>query len=106
MRRILVDIARAHRGPKRGGGAHETTLDEAFVFQPDKPRDLLQLDDALTRLDQLDPRKGRVIALRFFWGVSVEETGAVLQISDRTVLREWNLARAWLHREISGKAVP
>lgn len=103
MRRILVDAARSHRGPKRGGGAHETSLDEACAFQPDKSRDLLRLDDALTRLCELDPRKSRVIELRFFGGLSVDETAAVLEISDRTVLREWNLARAWLYREISAK---
>jgi len=102
MRRILVDIARARAGPRRGGGAAETTLDEAFVFRPDKSRDLLQLDEALTTLAEMDPRKSRIVELRFFGGLSVEETAAVLQISDRTVLREWNLARAWLYREIKG----
>jgi RNA polymerase sigma factor (TIGR02999 family) len=102
MRRILVDIARARVGPRRGGGAAETTLDEAFVFRPDKSRDLLQLDEALTTLAEMDPRKSRIVELRFFGGLSVEETAAVLQISDRTVLREWNLARAWLYREIKG----
>ena len=102
MRRILVDIARARLGPRRGGGAAETTLDEAFVFRPDKSRDLLQLDEALTTLAEMDPRKSRIVELRFFGGLSVEETAAVLQISDRTVLREWNLARAWLYREIKG----
>jgi len=102
MRRILVDIARARVGPRRGGGAAETTLDEAFVFRPDKSRDLLQLDEALTTLAEMDPRKSRIVELRFFGGLSVEETAAVLQISDRTVLREWTLARAWLYREIKG----
>jgi RNA polymerase sigma-70 factor (ECF subfamily) len=102
MRRILVDIARARVGPRRGGGAAETTLDEAFVFRPDKSRDLLQLDEALATLAEMDPRKSRIVELRFFGGLSVEETAAVLQISDRTVLREWNLARAWLYREIKG----
>ena len=97
-----VDIARARLGPRRGGGAAETTLDEAFVFRPDKSRDLLQLDEALTTLAEMDPRKSRIVELRFFGGLSVEETAAVLQISDRTVLREWNLARAWLYREIKG----
>ena len=106
MRRILVDVARAQKGPRRGGGAHETSLDEAFVFQREKSRELLQLDEALTRLAEIDPRKSRAIELRFFGGLSVEETAAVLETSDRTVLREWNLARAWLHREIRGKTLP
>jgi RNA polymerase sigma-70 factor (ECF subfamily) len=103
MRRILVDIARAHRGPKRGGDAVETTLKEACVFRPEKSRDLLRLDEALDALGETDPRKSRVVELRFFAGLSVEETAAVLDISERTVLREWNLARAWLYREIQGE---
>jgi len=103
MRRILVDMARVHKGLKRGRGAPQITLDEAFVYQPEKSRDLLQLDDALSALAEIDPRKSRVVELRFFGGLSVEDTGAVLEISDRTVLREWNLARAWLYREITGK---
>src|SRR5262249_14562823 len=96
MRRILVDIARARLGDKRGGGAHETTLDEALAFRPEKSRELVALDEALTRLAAIDPRKSRIVELRFFGGLEVEETAAVLQISDRTVLREWKLARAWL----------
>ena len=103
MRRILVDAARAHRGPKRGGGAMETTLDEACVFRPEKSRDLLRLDEALGALNEIDARKSRVVELRFFAGLSVEETAAVLDISERTVVREWNLARAWLYREIQGE---
>jgi RNA polymerase sigma factor (TIGR02999 family) len=103
MRRILVDMARVHKGAKRGRGATKTTLDEAFVYRPEKSRDLLQLDDALSALAEIDPRKSRVVELRFFGGLSVEDTGAVLEISDRTVLREWTLARAWLYREITGK---
>jgi RNA polymerase sigma-70 factor, ECF subfamily len=103
MRRILVDAARAHRGPKRGGGAMETTLEEACVFRPEKSRDLLRLDEALGALGEIDARKSRVVELRFFAGLSVEETAAVLDISERTVVREWNLARAWLYREIQGE---
>jgi RNA polymerase sigma factor (TIGR02999 family) len=102
MRRILVDIARARLGAKRGGGAHETSFDEAFTFQPEKSRDLLALDEALTKLAKVDPRKSRIVELRFFGGLTVEETAAVTKISDRTVLREWILAKAWLYREIKG----
>jgi RNA polymerase sigma factor (TIGR02999 family) len=100
MRRILVDFARTRNQVKHGNGIAETTLDEAIVFQPEKSLDLVVLDEALNRLCEMDPRKGRVIELRFFGGLSVQETALVLQISDRTVHREWNLAKAWLYREI------
>jgi RNA polymerase sigma-70 factor (ECF subfamily) len=100
MRRILVDIARAHKAPKRGGDAVETTLEEGCVFRPDKSRDLLRLDEALSALAAMDPRKSRLVELRFFGGLSVEETAAVLGMSERTILREWSLAKAWLFREI------
>ena len=102
MRRILVDFARARDQVKHGKGIAETTFDEAFVLQPGRSSDLVLLDEALTRLAEMDPRKGRVIELRFFGGLSVQETALVLQISERTVLREWNLAKAWLYREIRG----
>lgn len=102
MRRILVDVARARQGSKGGGGAHETTLDEACVFRPEKSRDVVALDEALTRLAEMDPRKSRIVELRFFGGLDVEETAAVLEVSGRTVLREWILARAWLYRELNG----
>lgn len=101
MRRILVDFARSRNQAKHGRGIAETTLDEAIVLQPGKSPDLVLLDEALTRLAEMDPRKGRVIELRFFGGLTVQETAEVLQISDRTVLREWNLAKAWLYREIA-----
>ena len=100
MRRILVDFARARDQVKHGNGIAETTLDDAFVPQPERSSDLLALDQALTKLAEMDPRKGRVIELRYFGGLSVPETALVMQISDRTVLREWNLAKAWLYREI------
>jgi len=106
MRRILVDAARTRYGRNRSKVAIETTLNEAAVFRPEKSRDLMVLDEALNRLGEIDPRKSRVIELRFFAGLSVEETAAVLNLSDRTVLREWNLARAWLLREISVKQAP
>ena len=102
MRKILVDFARAQRRTKRGGGRFETTLDEGCVYRQERTRDLLVVDEALTRLEQLDPRKGHIVELKFFGGLTEEEIAAVLNISDRTVRREWNLARAWLHSEISG----
>jgi RNA polymerase sigma factor (TIGR02999 family) len=102
MRKILVDTARVQRRSKRGGGAFETTLDEACVYRQERTRDLLEVDEALTKLERLDPRKGRIVELKFFGGLTEEEIAAVLQISDRTVRRDWNLARAWLHTEISG----
>jgi len=103
MRKILVDYARARRRTKRGGGAVQTTLDEGCIYNRERTRDLLAVDQALARLEQLDPRKSRIVELRFFGGLTEEEVAAVLQISDRTVRREWNLARAWLHSEISGE---
>jgi RNA polymerase sigma factor (TIGR02999 family) len=100
MRRILVDAARANQGSKPFGFAFETPLDEALLPQPERSPDLVALDDALTRLGELDPRKSEVVELRFFCGLSLQEIAAVLEVSDRTVLREWNLARAWLYREL------
>jgi len=102
MRRILIDHARAHRRTKRGGGAVQTTLDDACIYRQERTRDLLVVDEALTKLEQLDPRKGRIVELKFFGGLTEEEIAAVLEISERTVRRDWNLARAWLHQEISG----
>ena len=100
MRRILVDFARSRDQVKHGDGNAEVTLDEASFVESGKPADLVQLDEALNKLAELDPRKVQVIELRFFGGLSVQETAVVLQISNRTVLREWNLAKAWLYREI------
>ena len=101
MRRILVDIARRARRGKRGGDQPEISLDEALAVQPDRSQDVLALDEALGRLEARDPRKGRVVELRFFAGLNVEETAAVLEVSTRTVLREWQSAKAWLYRELS-----
>ena len=109
MRRILVDGARARASQKRGGGAaqmnHATAvnLDEIpALFGSDRSAELLALDDALTRLAQMDGRKGKVIELRFFGGLSVEETADVLKVSPQTVMRDWRLAKAWLTRELGG----
>jgi RNA polymerase sigma factor (TIGR02999 family) len=101
MRRILVDYARARRYAKRGGGASVVTLDEAAALSVEKAPDLIAVDDALTRLSEVDSRKARVVELRFFGGLSVEETAEVLQIAPNTVVRDWRTAKAWLHRELS-----
>jgi len=100
MRRILVDYARARRYAKRGGGAQQLSLDEAAVVSREKCRELVALDEALDSLAAFDPRKSQVAELRFFGGLSVEETAEVLKVSPRTVMREWTLARAWLLREL------
>ena len=107
MRRILVDFARSRRYLKRGGGAHMATFDEALVVSPAPGADLVALDDALGALAVKDARKSRVVELRFFGGLSVEETAEVLKISPDTVHRDWRLAKAWLARQMrktSGKA--
>jgi len=101
MRRILVDSARAHRSKKRGAGMSKVTLDEALIGPQEKGQDLVALDDALTLLAEVDPRKSRVVELRFFGGLSAEETAEILKVSPDTVLRDWKLAKAWLKREIS-----
>jgi RNA polymerase sigma factor (TIGR02999 family) len=100
MRRILVDRARARRSLKRGGEDRLVTLDEQYLVAGQPPRDLVTLDDALTALSELDPRKGRVVELRFFGGLSVEETADVLAVSPQTVMRDWKLAKVWLLREM------
>jgi RNA polymerase sigma factor (TIGR02999 family) len=100
MRRILVDAARSKHYQKRGGGAIRVTLDEALVPSVAKSQDLVALDDALEALATVDDRKARVIELRFFGGLSVEETAAVLHVSGETVMRDWKLAKAWLLREL------
>jgi RNA polymerase sigma factor (TIGR02999 family) len=101
MRRILVDAARARRGPKRRGDFSDTSLDEACVFRPEKSPDLLALDEALTRLSELDSRKSQIVELRFFGGLNEVEIALVLGVSERTVRNDWKLAKAWLYREVS-----
>ena len=100
MRRILVDVARSKRYQKRGGGAIKVTLDEALLAPVEKGQDLVALDDALAALATVDERKAQVIELRFFGGLSVEETAAVLTVSVDTVMRDWKLAKVWLLREL------
>jgi len=101
MRQILIEHARSHTRAKRGGGAVTLSLDEAALVSQARAVELLALNDALERLATVDPRKSRVVELRFFGGLSVEETARVLNIASNTVLRDWRLAKAWLHREIS-----
>ena len=100
MRRILVDHARVKLAEKRGGGAVAVPLDEAFVFTPERSAQVVALDEALTRLEAQDERVGRVVELRFFAGLSVEETAEALRISTRTVKRDWQFGRAWLQAEL------
>ena len=103
MRRVLVDHARARGFQKRVGGTQQVTLDEALVVSSEPAVQLLDLDRALETLAAVDPRKGRVIELRFFGGLSVEETAEVLHISTDTVKRDWRLAKLWLLREMEGR---
>ena len=101
MRRILVDLARKRQADKRGSGLPPVTLDTVMIASPEVPVEVIELDDALRRLTVLDPRQGQLVELRFFGGLSVEETAEVMQISARTIKREWSSARAWLRRELS-----
>jgi RNA polymerase sigma-70 factor (ECF subfamily) len=103
MREILVEHARARHAGKRGGRVEKLSLDQALEFSPARSRELIELDDALECLGRLDPQQARVVELRFFGGLTVEETAEVLGISPRTVKRDWAVARAWLHGELSGK---
>jgi RNA polymerase sigma factor (TIGR02999 family) len=105
MRRILVDHARSHNYAKRGGGTLTLALDEAMAVPERHEIDLVALDDALTTLAKLDERQSRTVELRFFGGLSIEETSEVLGVSAPTVKREWASARAWLYREISRGAL-
>jgi RNA polymerase sigma factor (TIGR02999 family) len=100
MRRILVDSARARRSDKRGGPLARVNLDDAPELGSSRDGELVSLDDALNLLAKLDPRKARVIELRFFGGLSVEETAEVLKISEQSVIRDWRLAKSWLQREM------
>ncbi len=100
MRHILIDHARGHLREKRGGGQPVLQLDEGLVFSPKQSSELLEVDSALHRLTELDPRQGKIVELRFFGGLTVEETAAVLGISPKTVKRDWSVAKAWLHGEL------
>ena len=100
MRQILIDHARGHLREKRGGTQKAVPLDEAFVFSPGQSAELLRLDEALERLAKLDPRQSKIVELRFFGGLSVEEAAAFLEISPKTVKRDWSMAKAWLLCEL------
>ncbi|MBX7187160.1 MAG: sigma-70 family RNA polymerase sigma factor [Vicinamibacteria bacterium] len=102
MRRILVDVARKKRFQKRGGGAIRVTLGDAMAVAEGPDQDLAAIDDALHALAEVDERKARVVELRYFGGLSVEETASMLEVSDQTVMRDWKFARAWLSRELRG----
>jgi RNA polymerase sigma factor (TIGR02999 family) len=102
MRRILVDFARRHRSSKRGGHAIAVSLEEALVVSRERGEDLVALDEALNNLAAIDPRRSRVVELRYFGGLTVEETAAVLTVSPETVMHDWKLAKTWLKRELSG----
>jgi RNA polymerase sigma factor (TIGR02999 family) len=104
MRQILVERARARKAAKRGGEQIRITLDEAVAAGGEREIDLLALDEALTRLAVIDPEEARIIELRFFAGLSIEEAAEALGISSATVKRGWNMARAWLKREMQGES--
>jgi RNA polymerase sigma-70 factor, ECF subfamily len=104
MRRILVEHARRHN-LKRGGGVQHLSLDEAAMVGSDRARDMVALDDALNALSRFDARKVQVVEMRFFGGLSVEETAEVLKVSPVTVMRDWSTAKAWLYRELGGGTV-
>jgi len=100
MRRILVDHARSRQVAKRGGGMIQISLDDDRILSPERSAEIVALDVALSNLASLDPRKSQVVELRFFGGLSVEETAAALNVSPNTVMRDWRTAKAWLHREL------
>jgi RNA polymerase sigma-70 factor, ECF subfamily len=103
MRRILVDYARGRQYAKRGGGAQQVELDEAVVVSSDRAAEVVALDEALLRRAELDSRKSRLVELRFFGGMSIEETAEILGVSPGTVMRDWTLAKPWLQREMTVK---
>jgi RNA polymerase sigma factor (TIGR02999 family) len=106
MRQVLVDHARAHRAAKRNDGKSKLPLDEALALSNEYSQQLLDLDEALSRLAEIDVRQARVVEMRYFAGMSVDETAQALGVAGRTVNREWRLAKAWLRRELSNEASP
>jgi len=104
MRRILVDFARSRGYQKRAGHRKEVSLDEAMLISPNPDHDLAKLDDALMTLAEFDPRKAKVVELRFFGGLDLDETARVLKVSRDTVKRDWRLARTWIYSEMTGRS--
>jgi RNA polymerase sigma factor (TIGR02999 family) len=102
MRRILIDHARRHAYAKRGGGAQQVSLEESATVTPVKSLELIRLDEALKSLSEMDPRRGQVVELRYFGGLNNEEIAGVLNVSENTVTRDWNMARAWLYQQLTG----
>ncbi len=102
MRRVLVDHARARGYQKRGGGAERVSLDGALLEAAQRPLDVIELDRALETFATIDARRSRVVELRFFGGLTLEETAEVLNVSSETVKRDWRVAKLWLHRELNG----
>jgi len=102
MRRVLIDHARSHVRDKRGGGREHVQLDEALVFSAERSAEFLELNAALERLGEMDARQAQIVEMRFFAGLTVEETAEVLKISPKTVKRDWSVAKAWLHGELKG----
>ena len=100
MRRILVDYARRHLRAKRGGGQEKLALDDVLLVSTERPDNMLALDESLTRLEKLDARQGRIVELRYFGGLKIEEVAEILSISPTTVRREWTSAKAWLYGEL------
>jgi RNA polymerase sigma factor (TIGR02999 family) len=105
MRRILVDYARSRNYEKRGGGARAVSLDEALIVSNARNEEVVNVHEALERLTEFDSRKGQIVELRFFGGLSIEETAKVLGVSPGTVMRDWTLAKAWLRREMSPDSI-
>ena len=101
MRSILVDHARSHASAKRGGGGPRIEIDEAMIVSRERAAEVLALDDVLKKLANFDPQQSRIVELRFFGGLTIEETAEVLDLSRATIKREWTAARAWLYRELS-----
>jgi RNA polymerase sigma-70 factor, ECF subfamily len=100
MRRVLIDYSRSHQAAKRGGDANRVFLEEATIVSKTRPADVVALDEALNRLAEIDPQQARLVELRFFGGLSIEETAGVLEVSPATVKRNWSVAKAWLAREL------
>ena len=104
MRRILIDHARRHQYAKRGGGAQQVSLEVAATVTPDQSHELIRLDEALKSLAEMDPRRSQVVEMRYFGGLNNEEIAGVLHISENTVTRDWNMARAWLYQQLTGSS--